>query len=164
MRIQDMLDRAYVMEDGRRVFLTEDQTQAFDENGTEVTRDEFDFGLVPKNSPTWETIMRARSGKDTLLADYKATNIERKQILEFQEKVDAARERVADGEISNDELDDLGADLSEATPASVKKHVSGFSSADYAPNAKSAFSASTNPANIGPAAAPEQAPVFDPMR
>jgi len=137
------------MEDGHRVFLTEDQTQAFDENGTEVTRDEFDFGLVPKNSPTWKTIMRARSEKDTLLADYKAANVEREQILEFQEKVDAARERVADGKMSNDELDDLGGELSEATPASVKKHTPGFSTADNAPKAKAAFD-SANLKNASP--------------
>ncbi len=149
MRIQDILDRAYVMEDGRRVFLTEDQTQAFDENGTEVTRDEFDFGLVSKNSPTWEGISSAFSEQDNLIADYKSANMERKQILEFQGKVDAARERVADGKISNDELDDLGADLSAATPASVKKHMPGYSTADNAPKAKAAFD-SVNLTNTSP--------------
>jgi len=163
MRIQDMLTCAYVMEDGRRVFLTEDQTQAFDESGTEVTSDEFDFGLVPKSNPTWETIMKARSEKDTLLEDYKAANMERKNILAFQEKVDAARERVADGEISKDELDDLGAELSEATPASVKKHTPGFSAADSALAIKAAFAANANPAVIVSSATPEQAPAFDPM-
>ena len=139
MRIQDMLDRAYVMEDGRRVFLTEDQTQAFDENGTEITRDEFDFGLVPKNNPTWESLSGAFSEQDNLKADYKAANVEREQILEFQGKVDAARERIADGEISKDELDDLGSELAEVTPTSVKKHMPGYSTADKAPKAKAAF-------------------------
>ncbi len=164
IRIQDILDRAYVMEDGRRVFLTEDQTQAFDENGTEVTRDEFDFGLVPKNSPTWESLSGAFSEKDTLLTDYKATTTEREQILEFQEKVDAARERVADGKISNDELNDLGSELAEATPASVRKHTPGFSAADNAPNAKVAFAANASPTSTVSSVKPEQSPVFDPMR
>jgi len=163
MRIQDMLNRAYVMEDGRRVFLTEDQTQAFDESRTEVTSDEFDFGLVPKSNPTWETVMKARSEKDTLLEDYKAANMERENILEFQEKVDAARERVADGEISKDELDDLDAELSEATPASVKKQVPGFSATDSAPAVKAAFVANANPAGVVSSATPEQVPAFDPM-
>ncbi len=153
IRIQDMLDRAYVMEDGRRVFLTADRTQAFDEQGTEISRDELDFGLVPKSNPTWESISGAFSEQDELLAEYKKTALERQQILEFQEKVDQARERVADGELTKDDLDDLDAELADAVPPSVKAHMPDFSLAKNAPKARDAFAAHANPtvsANIAP--------------
>ncbi len=162
-RIQDMLDRAYVMEDGRRAFLTEDGTQAFDENGTEITRDELDFSLVPANNPTWESMSNAFSEQDGLLADYNKAKIERAQIHEFQEKVDQVSEKLADGTTTKDDVDNFGAELSDATPASVKKHMKGHSAIDNAPNAKGTFTANANPASIVPTVAPEQAPAYDPM-
>jgi len=53
-RIADILTRAYVMQDGRRVFKTEDGTQVFDEFGTEVSADELDRELIGDNRPTYE--------------------------------------------------------------------------------------------------------------
>lgn len=53
-RIEILLSQAYVMEDGRRVFKTEDGAQVFDEFGEEVTRDKLDFDLISPNSPTFE--------------------------------------------------------------------------------------------------------------
>ena len=166
IRIQDMLDRAYAMEDGRRVFLTEDRTKAFDETGTEVTRDELDFGLVPKNNPTWESLSKAFSEQDGLMADYKQAMFEREQILEFQNKIDEARERVADGEISKEELDDLDAELLDAMPPSVRANVPGFDSAENAPDLKSEFQSPADPsaltktgATLTVAPAPEYNPV-----
>jgi len=162
-RIQDMLNRAYVMEDGRRVFLTEDRTQAFDEHGTEITRDELDFNLVPKHNPTWESLSEAFSEQDRLVNDFKKAEIEREQILEFQEKVDDVREKVADGKMTKDGIDDFGAELADATPASVKKHLINAPTVENAPDAKATFAAHANPASIVPTTTPEQAPVFDPM-
>lgn len=163
MRLQDMLDRAYVMEDGRRVFLTKDRTQAFDEHGTEITHDELDFGLVPKSNPTWESRSGAVVEQDKLLSEYKDVSIERQEILKFQEKADTARERVADGKITKSELDDLDTDLSDAMPPSVKSHLPGYDTAENAPNAKSAFTAHANSTDIAPIAIPQQAPSFDPV-
>ena len=47
VNIELMLDNAYVMEDGRRVFKTENGSQVFDEQGVEVMQNELDFGLIP---------------------------------------------------------------------------------------------------------------------
>jgi len=155
-QILAMLERAYVMEDGRRVFKTEDGTQVFDEKGTEVTRDELDFDLISPSAPTWEQRLE-------LLGKRNQLTTERKQILEFQEKVDQAREKVADGKISSDELDELDAELSDATPVSVKKYLKGAPTVENAPNAKATIAAIANPASIVPTTAPEKAPLFDPM-
>ena len=137
-QLEEMLERAYVMEDGRRVFRTEDGTQVFDEFGKEVTRDNLEFDRITPDMPTWEAFSEGVEHLDKL-------ETERGQILEFQEKVDAARERVADGKITKDELDDLGSELSDATPASVKKHMSGFDTSDNAPAVKTAFTANAKP-------------------
>ncbi|GAA6176742.1 hypothetical protein [Sulfitobacter pacificus] len=113
-RIAALLDRAYVMEDGRRVFKTEDGSQVFDEHGTEVTSDELDFDLIGPDRPTNEEYRQEINELQRLEA-------QQTEILEFQEKVDAARERI-DAEISEDDLAELDADLVEAMPDAVRAH------------------------------------------
>lgn len=54
--ITAMLSQAYVLEDGRRVFKTEDGTQVFDEFGTEVQADEVDPLQIDDSLPTWEAL------------------------------------------------------------------------------------------------------------
>ena len=144
-RIQSMLDRAYVMEDGRRVFLTKDRAQAFDEHGTEVTRDELDFDLVPHTTPTWEDVSTAISERNEIRQDYDRLTQERADILEFQDKVDAARDRITEGSISKSELDDLDAELADAVPPSVKAQTTGIENANNLPAVKSEFSATASP-------------------
>lgn len=118
-RLKAMLARAHVLEDGRRVFRTEDGTQVFDEHGQEVTAKEIDPGSISPDAPTWEVFSAGLEEQAQLQA-------ERTEILEFQEKVDAARERVDAGEISEAELDELDADLLEAMPNAVREHVPGI--------------------------------------
>ncbi len=140
IQIQLLLDRAYVMEDGRRVFKTEDGSQVFDESGAEVSSDELDFDAISSDKPTWETYQ-------PLLQEKLKLEAERTDIIEFQEKVDAVREKIADGEISKSELDELDAELAEAMPPSVKAHVPGFDNAEVAPKLKGAFSVPASPAS-----------------
>lgn len=138
-QLEKMLERAYVMEDGRRAFKTEDGTQVFDEFGKEISRGELDPSLIQANQPTWESFSDRKALQQQLIT-------ERTQILEFQEKVDAAREKVDEGDISKADLDKLDAELAGAMPPSVKAHVSGFDTADNAPAAKTAFTANASPA------------------
>jgi len=135
-QLHSMLERAYVMDDGRRVFKTEDGTQVFDEFANEVKRDELDFDLISPGSPTWEQRLELLGKRDQLTS-------EREQILEFQEKLDHAREQVVDSKISISELDDLDAELADAMPPSVKAHLSESAAAAKAPNIKSAFTVHT---------------------
>jgi len=118
-RIVDMLARAYVMDDGRRVFKTEDGTQVFDEFGAEVPPEELDPDLIDASRPTYEEYAAD-------VAALAALEAERTQILEFQEQVDAAREQIADGQISEAELEDLDADLMDAMPPAVRSNVVGL--------------------------------------
>lgn len=161
-QFQDMLDRAYVMEDGRRVFLTEDRTQAFDENGVEISPDELDFDLVPEGSPTWESVSEKQNELGSLRQEFDRLEAERSGILSYQEKLDAARERIGEGGVTTDELDDLDAELADAMPPSVKAHTPGFDTADNAPSLKSEF---TIPSGVKPlvtANTPAVTPEFSP--
>ena len=137
----EMLERAYVMEDGRRVFKTADGTQVFDEFGKEITPDELDFDLIRPDQPTWESFSERKAQQQQL-------EVQRKQILEFQERVDKARERVDEGKITKSELDDLDAELADAVPPSVKAHMPGFDTTENAPVARTAFAANANPVTL----------------
>ena len=112
IQINDLLGRAYVMEDGRRVFRTRDGTQVFDEFGTEVSGEELDFELIPANAPVWEEFT-------PLMEQRMELQQERTQLLEYQEKLDAVREAVDDREICADELEQLDAELLEFMPEAV---------------------------------------------
>lgn len=128
-RIEAMLEQAYVMEDGRRVFRTEDGTQVFDEHGLEVSALELDPQMIGSGTPTWEAysaVLEARAG----------LTAERSEILDYQEQLDAAREQIADGEISEADLEALDADLLDAMPESVRTHVPGMEMSEPAPDAR----------------------------
>lgn len=114
-----LLEQAYVLEDGRRVFKTEDGTQVFDEHGSEVSSDELDFDLITPDRHPWQSYRPLQNELSML-------EVERVEIFEFQEQVDAARERVADGDISEAKLEELDADLLDGMPPSVRSHVAGL--------------------------------------
>ena len=120
--IADMLHNAYVLEDGRRVFKTEDGSQVIDEFGDEISKDELDFDLIGPQRPTWEEY----SAGVTLEAQLSE---ERDQLIEFQDKIDNARDEIADGELSQSELDDLNAELEELAPPTVTSRLPGTDSA-----------------------------------
>ena len=115
-RIAVMLEQAYVHEDGRRVFKTEDGTQVFDEFGQELSHEEIDFDLIGPDRPTWEAYSAERELEKTLIT-------ERTELLEFQTRIDEARDRVADGEISEADLADLDAELADLAPPAVRSQL-----------------------------------------
>ena len=112
-RIGQMLSNAHVMEDGRRVFRSQDGTFVIDEHGQNVTEDEIDFDAIPSHRPTAEQFLEALNEEANLLQD-------RERIVEFQHKADAARDRISEAEITDAELDELDAELNAAMPKSVK--------------------------------------------
>ena len=126
-RIDALLAQAYVMDDGRRVFRTEDGEQVFDEFGGEVSAEELNADLIDPSYPTWEAFSAEVDQRQELTQ-------QRTEILEFQEKVDAAHEQIAEGEISEADLDALDAELLEAMPLAVRDHVAGLESDTPAPD------------------------------
>jgi len=139
--IDELLSQAYVMEDGRRVFKSEDGSYVIDEFGETLGPDELDPMLIPDSNPTAEAYSGELELKDKLTQ-------ERQDILDFQERVDAAREDIADGKISEQELEDLDAELLDAMPESVRDHVPDLESPQATPNLKAEFQPTANPITL----------------
>lgn len=115
-RIDTMLSQAHVMEDGRRAFKTEDGTRVFDEFGDQIGVDELHPDQIDPMLPTWEAFSAETDQRDDLL-------MQRTEILEYQEKLDDARDQIADGDISEADLEALDADLLEMLPDAVRTHL-----------------------------------------
>ncbi len=134
--ISALLERAYVLDDGRRVFKTEDGTQVFDEFGEAVGRDALDPDFIRPDQPTWESFAERKALQERL-------EIERRELLEFQEKIDSARERLAEGDATEADLEQLDADLSVSMPPAVRYHVRGIEDISSTPEANIQFSSSS---------------------
>ena len=80
-----MRERAHKLDDGRRVFKANDGNHIFDEHGAQVPPEILPPSSVADHRPRWETFKAAMDEKQALQQ-------ERKQIMEFQKKLDAARE------------------------------------------------------------------------
>lgn len=118
-RISTVLGRAYQLEDGRRVFRTEDGLQVFDQDGNEVGSDFIHPDEIGPEYPTWEEYSPIIEERDEL-------EQEREDLIGYQERLDEAREQIADGQIAEAELDDLEAEFAELMPDAVKAHVPGM--------------------------------------
>jgi hypothetical protein len=113
-----LLKRAHVMEDGRRVFRTADGNQVFDEFGVEVSRAEIDPAIIPDSAPTWEEY-------EVPFNEERRLQAERAQILEYQQKLDEAREAVASGTMTEAELTEFETELRESMPEAVRRKLPG---------------------------------------
>lgn len=111
-----MLAQAFVMDDGRRVFRTEDGTQVFDEFGVEVGLDELDPAEIPDSGPRWEEYA-------PLLTQETELEQEREILLDYQQQLDEAREALVEGEITEAELEELQARLIENMPEAVRERL-----------------------------------------
>lgn len=134
-RLESMLARAHVLEDGRRVFKTEDGTQVFDEHGVEVGVEDVDPDAIDPTKPTWEAFSAEVEMKEHLVQ-------QRSDILEFQEQLDATRDRADEGDLTEANLEELDTELLAVMPHVVKNHVPGLDA--RAPKAAQPVEASDN--------------------
>ncbi len=112
--IRIMLDKAYVLPDGRKVFKTEDGKRVFDEHGTELK--EFDPTEVEDWRPRWEQL-RAKTEEHVALTE------ERQQLHDYQELLDKTRSDTNEEGLTKGELDDLEKRLEAAMPEAVRKNL-----------------------------------------
>jgi len=132
-QIDLLIAQAFVMPDGRRVFRTEDGSQVFDEHGTEVLPEELEFSAIPDDAPSWEVFSQQLSVQTRL-------NMERGQLIEYQENLDDARERSSDNELTVDELAELEIDLSSSMPLAVRRELPSLETATPLPAMAEQFS------------------------
>lgn len=117
-QLDAMLTEAHVLPDGRRVFKTRDGTRVFDEHGAELKPDAIDPNLIDETRPHWEEFKGVRDTKLGL-------ERERQDLLDYQSRLDSAREQVGKDRITEKALDDLGADLNEEMPDAIRRRVAG---------------------------------------
>ena len=125
--VSKMLARAHVLPDGRRVFETEDGVRVFDEKGNELDASVITPGEIDDSHPKWEDYARARQRVDGL-------EQQRTDILDYQAKLDDARERLDAGDMTRDEFERLRADLKAEMPEAVRDQIPEL--ADQKPEAK----------------------------
>lgn len=113
---EELLGRAFVLPDGRRVFKSEDGIRIFDEDGAELDHSEIDPALIGPEHPSWEAYK-------PILDESIRLEEERRALLEFQQKLDAARERLDAGDLTQDEFDSLRNDLKADMPEAVRSQI-----------------------------------------
>jgi hypothetical protein len=111
-----LLSDAYVMEDGRRVFKSEDGSYVIDEHRQYVSPQELDYNLLHSGHPAAE-IFEANEDK------FDTVKQELQQLHTFHEKIDEARDRRAEGNITEKELQEMDKEFLEMMPASVKARI-----------------------------------------
>ena len=133
-KIQENLKHAHTLEDGTRVYKSEDGTWGVNEHGQRFDGDTHDMETIPSTKVTAEEAEADFRTRDMLQR-------ERTEILEFQEKSDHARERSNSDDFTKEELDELDKELESEMPMAVKRQMT-----DYDPsqetNLKSDFEAS----------------------
>ena len=115
-RIDTLLGEAYVLEDGRRVFKTEDGIRVFDEFGAELDGDDIDPDRIGRNRPSWETYEAETRKRDRL-------QTERDELLDYQEKLDRAQEKLEAGAMTREDADDLDDLLNNNVPDAVRPYL-----------------------------------------
>lgn len=112
-KIENILDNAHTLEDGRRVFKTEDGTRVFDEFGQLVETQIIDPIEISDELERWEVFDDLTNNRSLLLK-------ERGAVIDFQSKTDHADERLNSGELSTAEYNDLRDELYNTAPDRVR--------------------------------------------
>lgn len=107
-----MLSQAHVLDDGRRVFKTEDGLQVFDEHGNELNHNIIHPDEISNSNPRWEQYQNAVDRLEEL-------NQGRSDALVFQDKLDNIQDRLDNGEITQAEFEDLRQDLIDSAPQTI---------------------------------------------
>lgn len=114
--LDGMLGNAHVLSDGRRVFKTEDGESVYDEHGQKLDREVIDPSGIDGRKPKWEAFKGATSEQAKLEG-------EQQGLLDYQAKLDDARDRVGKDGLTDAELTEMETDLRNAMPEAVRAKV-----------------------------------------
>lgn len=179
--IEDMLESAHTLDDGRRVFKSKDGSVVEDEHGTNISIDEIDFDTIGgKPLELYKERVQSQIKISTELEDARDTQTE---LTESLEEVDAAKEAVAqkreslksyrdkieNGELTVDDIDDAKIEFEDfevstlpTLPTTAAKYLSRQeqNSFDNVPKIKHQFQALEKPQDVVPQFRPIAAPEF----
>ncbi len=162
-RLEGIWQYANTMADGSRVFLNEARTQAYDEFGKPVSDEEYSYDQFPPDHFPVDDFLSDLKARGAAHDAMRNNRQERDKIHEFDDLKDRLREELAQGGLSEDRLNEMDAELLDTMPPSVKAHVPGLDTADNAPAAKTAFTATAKPEAVNPAIAPSHDPQIQPL-
>lgn len=115
-RLQQLLSEAYVLPDGRRVFKSENGITVIDEYGDGVSADELDPHMIDDRYPTAETWLAAKEHHRKLSA-------EREELLDYQDRLDQAQQLIDQGDLNEEDFDDLDALMNDDVPNAVRQRL-----------------------------------------
>jgi len=144
-RLEGVWKHANTMDDGRRVFLNSERSQAYDEFGVEVSNEEYSYDNFAADHYPVDSFLDDLKERGKVHEAMKDNRLERDKIHAFEEKIEEAHERIEEGDLSKEELDQMDADLLEAMPDSVKANIPELNPAENAPAIQKSFSAHASP-------------------
>ena len=139
---ETMLNNAYQLEDGTRVFKSVDGKNVYDEHKNLLSKDAVDANEIPDHHPKAEPFFE----KERLIEKHEAIN---NRLTSYQEKLDAARERLDEGDLTQEEFDNLREDLKVDMPIEVRRKLPDYDPAQET-NLKSDFVATTKKLVLSP--------------
>jgi|GEM_PF-6405574 len=111
--LEDILDQAFVLEDGRRVFLSEDGLRVIDELGQDVDADIIDPSRIDPTKPRYDKFLESKLAFAALME-------EQDQLLTYQNELDKFAVAIERGNLSRDDVAEMNAYMTENAPAAIR--------------------------------------------
>jgi hypothetical protein len=150
-RLAPHWEHANIMDDGRRVFLNAERSQAYDEWGSEVGDDEYAYENFAADHRPVDSFLDALKERGSLRTEKENALDARQRIHEFEELTDAARDEASKEGVTQERLDELSAELEDFMPEEVAQHMPDYEPSQPAPDATAAFSRNASPSKSPPA-------------
>lgn len=149
-----MLAQAHQLDDGRRVFKTEDGHQVYDENGTLLSDDIITPDEISDHHPRAEPFLNNRR-----LIEEHETNDQR--LIDYQEQLDETRDRLDANDLTQEELEALREGVETDMPIQVRQKLPDYDpsqetdlTSDLTSTAKQAAKLSSSDMAIDPSMVP----------
>ncbi|MEO0384564.1 MAG: hypothetical protein AAF234_13535 [Pseudomonadota bacterium] len=126
-RLAETLAQAFILEDGRRVFKTEDGQRVIDEFGEDVSPEIIAPEHIPDHHPTAETFFEQ-------LGHVRALEQEQTDLLEFQSELDDLDALLDGGDMTVRELDEAREHLRQNAPEAVRADNQAITASQASPN------------------------------
>jgi hypothetical protein len=123
--LNQILDQAYVMEDGRKVFKDRAGEKVYDVDGNEVEPEMISADSIPDHHPRFEDYWEKRRSLERL-------EQEQGELLDYQDQLDQTERRLRQGAITGAEFDDLREELQRSAPDTVRGQLDGAAEPELA--------------------------------
>jgi len=128
-----MLNTAYQLEDGTRVFKSEDGQRVYDEQGSLLSPDIVHPDEIPDNFEKAEPYLEILDG----IKKHEAID---QNLIDYQEKLDDTREQLDNGDLTQEEFEAIREEIQNDMPIEVRRKLPDYDPAQET-NLKSDFTA-----------------------